>query len=281
MDHPTPPKDLLDEIRALPTDERTTVKLAGALGALRTGLVDAPDELTARRHLAAMREAGGRKVRLSRRRCVARGHGLRTAAASLVTAATVLGGVGVAAASSALPGPLQHAVAGAAHVVGLDVPTGSSGSHHHEGGTDHRPAHPAGATGDRGTGSGLPGQGGSGPITPGEEPSGPAPAATTTPHDPTGGPGVATPGDPTPPSHPTSPGNGGTPPRHADGPSNPGNGGTPPGQANPPANPGNGATPPGQSTNTTTPGRSGTAPGQPGDNAARGAQGNGASNGRG
>jgi hypothetical protein len=275
MDHWTPPKDLLDEIRALPTDERTTVKLAGALGAVRTGLVDAPDELTARRHLAAMRETSGRNVRLRRPPRVARGRSLRTAAASLVTAATVLGGVGVAAANSALPGPVQHAVAGAAHVVGLDVPTGSSGSHHHDGSSDHRPSHPAGSTGERGSGAGLPGQGGSQPVTRGHEPGGPDPAANT-PRDP------ATPPPSAPPvSHPTSPGNGGTPPGQATGPSNPGDDGTPPGQANPPANPGIGATPPGQDTNTTTPGRSGTAPGQPGDNAARGAQGNGASNGRG
>ncbi|HZR12660.1 MAG TPA: hypothetical protein VFC33_05355 [Acidimicrobiia bacterium] len=281
-----PPEDLLDDARAVAGEDRAALALVDDLGALRAALAVSTDELTARRHLAAMRAAGPVTTgprRRHRRSAFTRRH-VRTAAASLVTAATLLGGVGVAAANSALPAPLEHAVAGVAGAVGVHLPSAST-SHRRNGGATHHPLPPAAGRGTGSPGAGPSGQGGSPSATTGGEPGGPAPqpgdgSASPRLTTPTSAPGAAT------PTGPSAPGASGSAPGRANRPSTtPADGGAPPGQSKqpgPPANPGNGGTPPGQTTKTTTPGHTGAAPGHANADASpnAGPHGNGAGNGR-
>src|SRR5947199_9664119 len=109
MDEPSLPRDIEDEVRVLVLADEERLGLTDLLGELRAARV-APDELTAHRHLRAMRALAAETVETRVDRS-ARGRPskLRVVAASWITATAVVGCAGLAAASGALPGPRQHA----------------------------------------------------------------------------------------------------------------------------------------------------------------------------
>jgi hypothetical protein len=271
MHEPTLPRDLQDAVRAVGVDDAERAALADLLGNLAMEPVP-PDELTARRHIRAMCEAGPATVAsrvTTRRRRVGR---VRVVAASWIAAATVLGGAGVAAATGSLPGPIQHAVAGVTHAVGVDIP---GAPQHHP-----NPHGPRGATGGssdhRGTRSGsgdpathegtpgasVPARGSGAPgVTTASSTVTTAPPATT-PTTSTAPPGNGNGASASSPGHgATPPGQGGTPPGQVTNPGNGNNGNGNNGNANGQGN-GNGASASSPGHGATPPGQGGTAPGQ-------------------
>jgi hypothetical protein len=270
MYEPTLPRDLQDAIRAVGVDDAERAALADLLGDLASEPVP-PDELTARRHIRAMCEAGGAMVESRVTSGRRRGRKVRVVAASWIAAATVLGGAGVAAATGSLPGPIQHAVAGVTHAVGIDIPGaphrhpnphGSDGAN--GGSTDHRGTRSGSGGADPATHEGTPGasvpargSGASGVTTVTTAPSaGNAGATATTPPASSGSPATGNGASASSPGHgATPPGQGGTPPGQVTNPgqgNGNGNGNNGNGNANGQGNgasassPGQGATPPGQ-----------------------------------
>jgi hypothetical protein len=98
------PDDLVDEHAAV----------QALLGTITTRLTEAPDELTRRRHLAAMRRAGTRSLLL------------RVAQRTGAAAAVALVAGGLLAGGGLLPDPVQREVADRAAQVGIELPRPAS-----------------------------------------------------------------------------------------------------------------------------------------------------------
>ena len=236
----------LDPELAIPTE------LGGVVADLKDAFLVPPDELTTRRHLAALAEArddieaaSSRSRRARRRRRILVPIG--------VSGGLILATSGLAAAGE-LPAPIQHAVAAVAAPFGIDLPE-----------TD-APSAPQG--------------------TPGTEDD-PSTAVTSTPAAPSGGPDADT-SSPSPGADTarSAPGQVGTDPPPSDrapeqstGPGKsdqvPGHGGTNPGKSG--QAPGHGGTDPGKSGQApghggTNPGKSGQAPGHGGTNPGKSGQ---------
>jgi hypothetical protein len=118
-----PTSERLEQVLAgdAPEDEETA-HLAAAVRRLRTGLLEAPSEAVAARHLAAMTAAARAATpSLVHRRSPMRVlTGRRAAVVALAAAMTLTGGLAWA---GALPTPAQDAIAGVANHLGLDLPS--------------------------------------------------------------------------------------------------------------------------------------------------------------